>query len=83
MTPIPEPFHWRAVVDEMPAGSFPVIAYSTIEWGYSIVEWDPAANVWRSDAVFEKVYPRGYFVTWMYIPLLPKALPHPYIEQHV
>ena len=81
MTRISEPFHWRAVVDELPQGAFPVIAYSTIEWGYSIVEWDPEAKVWRSDAVFEKTYPRGYFVTWMYIPLLPKALPMPYMEK--
>jgi len=83
MTHIAEPFHWRSVAKELPTGKFSVIAYSTIEWGYSLVEWDPEANVWRSDAVLEETYPRGYFVTWMYIPLLPKHLPEPYIEVSV
>jgi hypothetical protein len=81
MNRIPEPFHWRTVAKEMPSSKLSVIAYSEIEWGFSIVEWDPEANIWRSDAVFEKTYPRGYFVVWMYIPLLPKLLPEPYIEK--
>lgn len=80
MIEIPEPFHWRPVCNEVPRSHFPVLAYSAIDWGYTIVEWDQQINKWRSEAMTDQTFSRDYFSVWMYIPLLPKALPMPFTE---